>query len=100
MDFIHKLIEKAKDVWPATKKVVSIAACYVKDFFVGLYNNAEGVIILSLAVSGLASLLGEVPFWLMLPMWVESPMVIPVFCVIVITLIVKSMERRNKVEAT
>lgn len=86
---------KFSQVIKDTKEVIIVAKNYVVDFFVGLYHNAEGVIVLSLASIGLSALLGELPFWVMLPAWVESPMVIPVISVLIVYSVVKLMERRQ-----
>lgn len=76
--------------------VTRVAVGKVRDFVAGLYNNAEGVVILTLAATGLSTLLGEIPFWVTLPMWIESPMVIPVISVLIIYGVIKLMERRNR----
>lgn len=66
----------------------------VKNFFIGCYRHTETIAILVLASLGANALIGELPFLMTLPMWIESPMVIPVLAVLAISLLVKSAEWR------
>lgn len=71
-----------------------------KETFVGiardLYQHTEAVGVLVLASLGLNSLLGELPFYFMLPMWIEASMVIPVASVFLIGLLVALSTWRAK----
>ena len=66
----------------------------VKSFVVGLARHAETTIILVAASFGVTSLLSEVPFYLWLPMFVESPMFIPVLSVLIVALLATIAEKR------
>lgn len=85
----HKVAKFAIDtVKNAKKKII--------DFFKGFYNNFESVGILTLSSFGISALLGELPFWLTLPMWIEAPMVIPFISVCIVWLLATSGEKRAK----
>ena len=66
----------------------------IKSFVVGLARYAETTIILVAASFGVTSLLSEVPFYLWLPMFVESPMFIPVLSVLIVALLATIAEKR------
>lgn len=75
------------DVAEATKK-------HVVDFAKGMWQHLESVAILTLSSLGLAQLLAEIPFYVTLPFWVETPLVIPVAAVFMILGLVKLAEHR------
>lgn len=77
-----------------TKRVYIAAKRKVVNFVVGTYRHWEAIAILVLASLGLNSLFGEVPFYMLLPAWIEATMVIPILAVLGITLLVKSAEWR------
>jgi len=56
--------------------------------------NIEAVAILSFATIGLATILTEIPFHFMLPMWIETTMVIPIISVLAILLLTFVMQAR------
>jgi len=58
------------------------------------FRHFEAAVVLTLSAIGLNALIGEVPFLVALPMWIESPMVIPVISVIAVTMLIKSAEFR------
>ncbi len=57
----------------------------VVNFVRDCYRHAESITILVLSSLGLNALLGELPFYMNLPMWVEATMVVPVASVLIIT---------------
>jgi hypothetical protein len=68
----------------------------IVNFLKNIYHHAEAITVMILASLGLNSLLGEVPFYFTLPMWVEPQMVIPVASVIGIGLLVGLSSWRAK----
>jgi|688.fasta_scaffold18147_6 hypothetical protein len=64
------------------------------EFCTGVYQNAESISVLVLSSLGLSALIGELPFWLTLPWWIEAPLVVPVLSVLTIYLLVYNGERR------
>lgn len=76
-------------------RVAKVAMMKVWRFVVGVYNHAEAIAVLVLASLGLNALLGEIPFYYMLPMWVEATMIIPVLSVLIISFIIKIAEWRH-----
>lgn len=77
------------EMWVAARNRV---VRFIKD----LYEHTEAIGILVLASLGLNALLGEIPFYFTLPLWIEAPMVIPVLAVIGIAMLVRSSEWRAK----
>lgn len=57
----------------------------VVNFVRDVYQHTEAVIILILSSLGLNALLGELPFYMSLPMWIEATMVIPIASVLIIS---------------
>lgn len=84
-------LKKIRDYLVETTKA---AARTVKDFAVGCIRHAETIIVLGLAAIGLNALLSELPFHIALPAWVESPLIIPVIAIVLVSLLVKCAERR------
>lgn len=68
----------------------------IVDFFVGFYRHFESVSLLTLSSFGLSALLGELPFWLTLPWWIEAPMVIPFISICIVLMLIKMGETRAK----
>lgn len=66
----------------------------VKSFLKGAFNHAESIILLSLSALGLNSLLGELPFLVALPAWIEWPLIIPVIAVLTVSALSKMAEKR------
>lgn len=79
-----------------TKEVFNAAKNKVINFFKGFYQNVETVGVLTLSALGLSALIGELPFWVTLPWWIEGAMVIPVISVMIIFLLVTIGEKRAK----
>lgn len=77
-------------VYEATVVVVK----KVKDFFKSVCRHIETITILVLATFGLSNLLGELPFYISLPVWVELPLVAPVVAVLLIKILLKINEER------
>lgn len=75
-------------------RVFMTAIRTVKDWIVAMFSNIEAVLILSLATIGTAALLTEIPFYVAIPIWIESMMVIPVLSAMIVLTIVVIMERR------
>lgn len=86
---LDKIKKFCKDVYVSAKNAVI-------SFFKGVYHHAESITILTLSSFGLSALLGEVPFWVALPWWIEAAMVIPLISVGIITLLILNGERRAK----
>lgn len=78
------------------KEVVTTAEKKVVSFFKGLWDHLASVAVITLAPIGLSSLIGELPFIYLLPMWVEGPLVIPVFSVLAIAGLLKIAEWQQK----
>lgn len=85
----------ARRIWTFTKKVFCAAKDKVVDFVEGCYHHAEAITILTLSALGLNALLGELPFLIALPMWVEAALVIPVISVLLIAGLTRSAEWRT-----
>lgn len=83
---------KLKDL---IKNAISSAYHTVKDFIKGCYEHWETTAILVLSAIGISSLLGELPFYLTLPMWIEAPMIIPLLGVLLILFLLWNADRRN-----
>lgn len=66
-----------------------------KNFIKGLFRHAEMTTVLVTSAIGMNALIGELPYMYQLPMWIESPMVVPVLSVLVISLLIKSAEWRR-----
>ncbi len=88
---------------PLSAKVIS----FVREAFVAFrdkvtalvrsfYQHTEAIVVMLLASLGLNALLGELPFYMLLPLWIEAPMVIPVLSVIGIGLLVRSAAWRSR----
>lgn len=97
-------IPQGTSKWDRCKKFIKDVAVTVKtktiEFFKGLYQHAESITILTLSSFGLSALIGELPFWLTLPWWVEAPLVIPVVAVMCVYGLVSNGERRAKKRLT
>lgn len=76
------------------KEVIVIAAKKVLRFVKGVYDHIETVAILVLATFGLANLLGELPFMITLPVWVETPFVAPVLAVLIVKMLMLVSQKR------
>lgn len=76
-DFIHGI----------TSRVVS--------FCKTAYYYGESVLILLFASFGLSALLGEMPFYFTMPLWVESSMFMPVVAALIILFLVWNAQRRG-----
>lgn len=91
---------EGKSKWDKCKKFTQDVASTVKDrsieFVKGFYNHIESIAILTLSAFGISALLGEIPFWIMLPMWIEAAMVIPVIAVLLVAGLVTLGEKRTK----
>lgn len=87
-DMVSKSVQFTTDVTIVIKN-------HIVEFVKGCWNHAETISILTLSSIGLTSLLSELPFAYTMPMWIESPMVIPVISVLLIILLVKLAEHRS-----
>lgn len=76
------------------KEAAVAAKNKIISFVTGFYQHAESIAVLTLSSFGLSALLGELPFWVALPWWIEGPMVIPVLSVIIIWALVTIGEKR------
>lgn len=92
--FFKRVAEVAKATVTFVKEAVTVAYAKVKAFAIGVYQHFETIVILVLAVFGLANLIGELPFLFSLPMWVESTMFAPVAAVLIIKGLLKLSEWR------
>lgn len=79
-----------------TKDVVITAKNKIVNFAVGFYNHVESVGVLTLASLGAAAFIGEIPFWITLPWWVETAMVVPVLSVLLVVGLISLGEYRTK----
>jgi hypothetical protein len=78
------------------KDVFTVAKNKIVNFVKGFYRNVESVGVLTLAAFGTSALIGELPFLLTLPWWIEATMVIPVASVILVMILVTIGEKRAK----
>jgi hypothetical protein len=64
-------------------------AAYVKvsEFVLGTWQNLEGIALLTGASIGFSYLIGELPFLIMLPAFIEGAMVAPVLAVLAVGLL-------------
>lgn len=92
--FKHFVVNASRDVFNFVKKAATfvketlqVAAKKVVKFIKGVWDHIETVAILVLATFGLAVLIGELPFLLTLPIWIEAPMVAPVIAIILMKLL-------------
>jgi hypothetical protein len=92
----NQIVSSRKTAIQFAEEVVVAARDKILGFFKGMWQHIESVIILTLSSFGLSALLGELPFWLTLPWWVEAAMVIPLFSVVFIIGLLLSAERRAK----
>lgn len=90
---MRKFLRKVKQF--AINVIVKVKNNTIK-FIKDVWHHAEAATILVFASLGLTGALSELPFVLMLPMWIEATMVIPVISVIGICLLLKSSEWRAK----
>lgn len=81
---------------PGTQKItIPISRIYMsgRDRTVGfvedLFKHAEAVSILVLATIGVGILLEGIPLFLLLPLWIEASIAIPIISVLIITFLVK-----------
>jgi hypothetical protein len=86
---------------PDGNKILNFAKEFViavKDGIVSFlktcWNYTEAITILILSSLGLNALLGELPFYFQLPIWIEATMVIPVLSVLGISILLWSMSKR------
>jgi hypothetical protein len=66
----------------------------IVSFVRGVFTHTEAIIITGLAALGLNALIGELPFIIAMPLWIEAAMVIPVLSVFAIGLLLLSAEWR------
>jgi hypothetical protein len=66
------------------KNIIKSTISTIKDFIVDIFKNAESVVILSLGAVGCTSILTEIPFHYALPLWIETPLIIPVISVFIV----------------
>jgi hypothetical protein len=83
-----------------TVKVVKYTRDQLILFVKGFLNHFETVGILVLASLGLNILLGELPFYVTLPLWIESTMLIPILSVFGILLIIWVSQHRPHFDMT
>ena len=75
-------------------RIVKAAFRVVKNFFVQTLTNIEAMVLLSLATIGTAAVISELPFFMVMPMWIESTLVIPVLAVTIVSMITWIMCKR------
>ena len=80
-------INFVKDVVIATKD-------HIINFVKGFYHHFESVTLLTFSALGVSALLAEIPFYVTLPMWIESTLFIPILSIVFVLLIVKLAEYR------
>jgi len=85
-----------KKILSFTTSVLLIAYNTLKDFVLDIIHNWEALILLSLATIGLTKLLVELPFYIYLPLFVESIWVAPIVATLIVILLVKILEWRMK----
>jgi hypothetical protein len=59
-------------------------------FIVDVTQHTEAVVVLCFASLGASALLAEIPFYMQLPIWVETQMVFPVLSVVIISCLISS----------
>lgn len=83
-------------IFTFTTNVLKIAANKVVKTITGIFRHAETVTIMTFSALGINAFLGELPFYMYAPMWIESAMVIPVLSVLAVSLLAKSAEKRAR----
>lgn len=87
-----------KKIFNFIKKVVISAFNAVKSFVKDTADNAAGVVLLAGSAIGFTKLATEVPFYVQLPLWIESTMVAPVIGVASVFLLVHLMRFQMKLQ--
>lgn len=90
----RKLFSSKKELFKFVKKTFNVMKNDVKNFFKKFYQNAETVAVLTFASLGASAVIGELPFLVTLPMWIETPMIVPVISVMLIAGLIKLGELR------
>lgn len=77
------------------RKLLQAAADTVVSFFRDAITYTEAVAILIFASLGINALLGEIPFFWTMPMWLEAELVIPALAVVCTLALLKSSDWRS-----
>lgn len=80
------------------KKVVISAFKAVANFVKETVNNAAGVAILAGSAIGFTKLATEIPFYMELPLWIESTMVAPMIGIFAVVALVHLMRLQLKLQ--
>jgi len=66
----------------------------IKNTLVNIIDNSEAVILLSCSVIGATCLLTELPYVIAMPLWIETPLVVPFLATLFVFILLKSIEFR------
>lgn len=80
------------------KKVAVSAFKAVANFIKETFNNAAGVAILAGSAIGFTKLATELPFYIEVPLWIESTMVAPVIGIFSVMALVHLMRLQLKLQ--
>lgn len=81
-----------------TKKVAVSAFKAITSFVKDTADNIAGVVLLAGSAIGFTKLATEIPFYIQLPLWIESTMVAPVIGVASVFLLVHLMRFQMKLQ--
>lgn len=82
------------------KVLINSTISTIVEFIREIIDNAEAVTILVLSAIGTMSVLTEIPFYIAMPLWAESAMVIPFISFLFILFLVNIMKWRMKCYGT
>lgn len=68
----------------------------IVSFIRGTFTHIETIVILTLASFGTTALIGELPFFVALPMWFEQTFIVPVLSVLAVMSLIKLAEWRAR----
>ena len=78
------------------KEILMSAMRYIRDWMKGIFTHTEAIVLLVLAGIGISALIGELPFLVGMPMWIESQMVIPAIATFIVTALVLISSKRSQ----
>ena len=85
-----------EDIKKKSADLARVVMKEAKEIWKDVADNWEAAIILTFASIGLTNIIGGLPSFIKLPGFFESPMVVPVIAVIIITILVMLIERKMK----
>lgn len=71
---------------------------FFKTWLIDVHNNIEPAIILIFGSIGATALLSEIPFHIILPIWIETTMITPILGILIIIILINVMKWRGVCE--